>query len=323
MKPTLSDVHVNKPLTNIAVAYMQARENYVATQAFPTVPVLKQGDRYFVFDKGDLLRDEAQLRAPGTESAGSGVAIDNTPSYYCDVYAYHEDVSDQLKANADAPLSPERDSTENVMQKLMTKRERLWAASYFATSVWTTDRQGVASPTGTQFKQWDASGSDPITDIGVSKENIRALTGFMANTLVVGPLVWNILKNHSAILDRIKYTQKGIVTEQLVAPLLGVDKLLVANAIYNSAIEGQTAVMADIYGKAALLTYSAPAPSIRRPSAGYCFSWKGLIGSGEGGVRIKKFRMEHLESDRIEGEMAWQFKVVCADCGVYMYDAIS
>ena len=68
----------------------------------------------------------------------------------------------------------------------------------------------------------------------------------------------------------------------------------------------------------ALLVYAAPAPSIMKPSAGYTFAWSGLFGAGAFGNRVSSFRMEHLKSDRIEGEMAYDMKLVGADLGVYL-----
>ena len=109
--PTASDVHVNAALTNISIAYTQEAGSFVADRVFPLLQVPKQSDRYFVYDKDDFFRSEAQLRAPGTPSAGSGFGIDNTPSYFADVYAIHKDVDDQIRANSDAAINPDRDAT--------------------------------------------------------------------------------------------------------------------------------------------------------------------------------------------------------------------
>ena len=78
--PTNSAVHVDAALTNISVAFLQNANNFVAGRVFPNVAVSKQSDRYFVFDRGDFNRDEAEVRAPGTESAGGGYNLDNTPT---------------------------------------------------------------------------------------------------------------------------------------------------------------------------------------------------------------------------------------------------
>ncbi len=71
-QPTVADVHINRPLTDVSVAFMQNATDFVADRVFPTVPVAKQSDLYFVYEREDWYRSQAERRAPGTESAGSG-----------------------------------------------------------------------------------------------------------------------------------------------------------------------------------------------------------------------------------------------------------
>jgi hypothetical protein len=59
------------------------------------------------------------------------------------------------------------------------------------------------------------------------------------------------------------------------------------------------------------------------PSAGYTFSWTGLLGSGAEGGRISKFRMEHLKADRIELEQAFDLKLVAADLGYFFNTVVA
>jgi hypothetical protein len=91
MQPTQSQVHVDRPLTNASTAYMQSNDKFIATRVAPIVPVEKQTDKITVYNKNDFLRDEAQKRADGTESAGSGYGL-NTTGYSCDVFALHKDI---------------------------------------------------------------------------------------------------------------------------------------------------------------------------------------------------------------------------------------
>ena len=58
--PTFSDVHVNRPLTNISVAWIQEESAFIADKVFPSVAVQKQSDRYFVYFREDWYRDEAR-----------------------------------------------------------------------------------------------------------------------------------------------------------------------------------------------------------------------------------------------------------------------
>jgi hypothetical protein len=324
--PLRSDVHVNVPLTNISIAYIQDADNFVASQVFPNIPVPKQSDRYFTYSKEDWFRDEAQLRAAGTETAGGGYSIDNTPTYFANVYGLHKDVDDQIRANADIPLDMDRDGTEWLTQQLLIRRERVWASNYFHTTVWGTDLVGVpaAAVPGTSFIQWDNANSNPIEDIVYAGTEIEQNTGFAPNTLVLSPYVFNALKNNADILDRIKYTQRGILTTDILAALFEVDNVMVARSAFNSAAQGATGVFDFIIStKSALLCYANPRPSILTPSAGYTFSWTGYLGAGNAGNRIKTFRMEHLSADRIEAEMAFDSKLISADLGVFFSACIA
>src|SRR5690554_4523754 len=96
--PTPSDVHVNRPLTTMSLAFMQSADGFVADRVFPNIPVMKQSDTYFTYDRGYFNRVEMKKRAPSTESAGGGYAI-GTDSYNAQVYAFHKDIDDQLRAN--------------------------------------------------------------------------------------------------------------------------------------------------------------------------------------------------------------------------------
>ena len=134
-QPTQNDVHVDAILTNMSIAFMQESDNFVASRAFPSVPVQKQSDKFFTYTQADFFRDNVQPRADGTESAGSGYGL-STSSYSALVYALHKDIGDQVRANSDAPLSPDMDATRYLTQQMLIKQEIDWASSYFATSVW-------------------------------------------------------------------------------------------------------------------------------------------------------------------------------------------
>jgi len=319
-QPTASDVHVNAPLTSISIAFLQDQKEFIADQVFPMVPVQKQSDRYYVYDKDAWFRTDAQVRAPSTESAGGGFTVDNTPTYYCAVRAFHKDVDDQIRANADPVINLDRDATEFVTRDLMLRKELDWASKYFTTGVWTGSSTGTDVTPGTL---WDAGGSTPIEDMRAELIATKRNTGFRANIVAMGEEVWNVLQDHPDFLDRIKYTQRAIVTVDLLAAVLGVDKVVIGGAVQNTANEGAADNLQFIFGKNVLLVYAAPRPSLMLPSGGYTFAWTGLFGANAAGSRILRFRMEHLKSDRVEGESAYDQKVVAAECGAFMSGVIS
>ena len=70
-QPTASDVHVNMPLTIISIAWRQDQSEFVADQVFPNVPVQKQADRYYVYDRDNWFRAQAEKRGLAQESAAA------------------------------------------------------------------------------------------------------------------------------------------------------------------------------------------------------------------------------------------------------------
>jgi len=315
-QPTPGDVHIDQPLTNISIAYLQDAAGFVADKVFPNIPVQKQSDKYFVFDRGMFNRDQMEKRAPATESQGVGYSV-GSDNYFADVWALHHDIPDQRRANADSPLQPDREATELLSHQALIKRETEWVDNYFKAGVWTTDV--------TPATLWDAADSTPVEDVETGKEVIGESTGFEPNVLVVSRKVWGVLRNHPDIVDRVKYGQTGpgpaIVDTQAVAAVFGVDRILVSRAIQNTAAEGATNAHSYIAGKNALLAYAAPSPGLMTPSAGYTFSWTGYTGAGAQGQRISRFRMEQLRADRVEVEMAFDQKLVAADLG-YFFNAV-
>lgn len=320
-QPTRGDVHVNRPLTNISIAFIQDARDFMAGSIFPEVPVMKQSDRYFEYAKKQWFRANAKKRAPSTESAGGGFKIKNDSTYFADVFAIHMDVSDQLRANQDNPINLDRDATRWVSQQLLLKREIEWASEHFQTGTWT------GSTTGTDIvptTKWDAAGSDPVDDVLEQKEAMKERTSFMPNKLTVTPQVHRALKSNAAILDRIKHTERAVITEDILASLFEVEEYRVARATRDTAGEGLAEAMQFVFGtEQALLSHAPSSPSIMTPSAGYTFVWRGLFGAGQNGNRIKRFRMEALESDRVEGEMSWDQKQIASDLGCFFNDILS
>lgn len=334
--PTINSVHINRPLTNISIAWRQSQIDFVADRVFPIIPVSKQSDLYYVYDRSYWYRSEMQLRAPGTESAGGGFKV-TTDNYYCPVYALHKDIDDQIRSNEDAPLSLERDSVEWLNLQAMIKKEQLFATSFLTGGVWSYEYDGVSSsPTATSsldptsdannnVLQWNDASSTPIEDIRRAKTYVKEKTGYMPNILTIGQKVYDALVDHPDVIDRIKFGQTpgapAMAGREVLAKLFEVDEVNIASGVNNTAAEGATEANSFIVGKHALLTYRPPRPSILTPSAGYTFGWTGYLGGGVGAFQISKFRMEHLKSDRVEGELAYAQKKVAGDLG-FFFDGI-
>ena len=324
--PTMQNAHIDRALTNVSVSYLQDASAFIADKVFPILPVKRQSDVFYKYKKEDFMRDEAQVRGAATESAGSDYGVEASDPYYCRKHAFHKDVTPEERANYDEPLDADKDATDFVTQKMLIRREMQWASSFFKTGVWGTEIAGVESgAAANQTLKWSLATSNPIKDITEAAVKMASETGYKPNTLVLSPFAFNALKNHEDILDRIKYTQKGIVTDDLLATLFEVEHVYVAWSVVNSAAKGADANVNFIMGKHALLCYSNPRPALRKPSAGYIFAWTGLEGSGAYGNRIVRLPMDMLGlgTERIEGEIAFDAKQICADLGVFFQDIVA
>jgi hypothetical protein len=99
---TPSNVHIDQPLSNLTLAYVQEQTNFIADKVFPTVGVQKQSDKYYIYDRANMNRaGDVQKLAPRTEVNRIGQSISND-SYFADVYGLGMDFDEQTLANEDA-----------------------------------------------------------------------------------------------------------------------------------------------------------------------------------------------------------------------------
>lgn len=324
IQPDIGSVHVNRPLTNISVAFMQDAEAYVADRVWPNIPVDMRSDSYYVFDRKFWLRDDMKERSPGTESQGTGFET-STDSYLCKWFSLHTDIPDVVRANADSPINLDRENTSLLVNKALLKREKTWAAKALTGSSWTLTRTGVASgPTSAQFVHWSAAAADPVADVIKWKTEIQLtnFTGLIPNYLVIGQEVYDKLLTCPAILDRLKYGQTAgkaaQVTREAISQLFGLE-LFVGAAVEVTSAEGAGSVTAaTVVGKSGLIGYRPSAAGLMTASSGYTFSWRGFTGMTAMGHRIKKMRADLLSSDRIEIDMAYDQKVISPDLGTFL-----
>jgi len=115
--------------------------------------------------------------------------------------------------------------------------------------------------------------TDPNSDpIGVIKTGIRAIkrtTGRKPNVCAISGDVWEVLSEHPKVLEKIKYVATAVLTPEDFAKLIKVDRVVVGEAVHEQAGE-----LKDIWSKAIVLAYVAPASkeqkqNIYEPSFGY------------------------------------------------------
>lgn len=319
MQPRTRDVHVDKILTNISIAFRNRM--YIADMIFPDVRVEYQSDKYYIFPLEEWFRDEAQKRAPGGRSVGGGFPL-STDSYFAEEIAYHTLLEDEVKQNADAVLRMEAAKTNFVTEKIFLNREIKVSDIVFDSANW----ENSVTLSGTD--QWDDyDNSDPIDDLETAIDTVEEETGQLVNTIVMGREVWRGLKHHPQLLDRLPLTGLKTATLQTLTALLADQgdeqiqlRVLVGAARKNDNARGATdQSLTPIWGKHCWIGHVAPSPGREIPSAGYNFVWP-----DNGQVRgVRRWRDEDHHSDKIEAFTRFDQKVTGKALGYLIEDAVS
>ena len=288
---TYGEVHVNVPLSNISIAYIQDQSKFVASSVFPQIAVTNQANSYYTYNVGQFSTDEVQERAPNTETQGITLRP-STDSYNCRVYGLHIDIPDEIRMNSDSQVNLDRAVTIALTERAMLQKERHWITNFFGDGLWT----GIAD----KDVNWTASTATPIKDARDFSREMLQKTGYRPNMAVIAPRLLDFLLEAPTIIGRFDRGQTpggparaGV--EQL-ASLFNVDRVMPLEAIYNKSADPDTDDMDfTVTGTDAdmLFLYVPPSsPGMMTPSAGYTFNWTRYTRANDRGIRVRKFRME-------------------------------
>jgi hypothetical protein len=316
------------PLTNFSVAQMQADGVFIARKVLPTIPVAQQGAPYYVYPRGEWLRDEAKPLARGSESAGGGWTL-SKDTYFANVYAFHKDNDDQDYANANATrvINLDQDATQYVTRKMQLLEDNQFAQKFMPDSggVWDVELTGEASsPSTNQFLQWGDADATPIEDITNQVISITQRTGgFKPNYLIVPPTVYNALRRHPSIVALYQYSQPGIITAEMLARVFDIDQVLVAYTVANLAAEGAADDFQFLFGDNALLGYFGTGPGPKQETAAAMFTWTDMDGASALGTRVDRYRIPQIHSVRIEGFAAFDMKPIDTAAATLFIDTLA
>lgn len=306
-----NDLHIDRALTNVSAKYRNT--NFIADKIFPNVSVKKESDVLNVYGK-DGFKLPQTLRAAKSESKNATWNV-GTTSYILEEHALKDLISDRERDNADEPLNLDIDTTEFLTDVILLRREKEVQKLCFTTTTWSQN----ASATSTARWSSLTTTSDPIGDIQTGTTIILTNAAVKPNTLVIGYDGFAALKNHPNIIERIKYSERGIVSTDLLSSLFDVANVIVGEAIIDSAAENIAASNTFVWASDALLMYVSPNPGLRQVSAGYTLN----ISSGGMSYKTKKWREEKLGGDYVEVSTMFVPKAVCTLAGYFFNNYIA
>lgn len=269
MTPSSARV-VDPVLSSIAQGYSNAE--MIASALFPSVTVPSRGGKIITFGKEDFMLYGSQ-RAPGenTKRVQFGYSSGNFA-----LVDYGLEGQVPIEVLQEGMAGPGIDHAAMAVRKvsaIMALRLEKQAADIArAAGSYAAANKNTALTGSTLWS--DLSASDPIANIETAKDAVRAATGKRPNTIVMGAAVMKSLRQHSKIIDRIKYTGRDVPTEALLASLFGVSQVLVGDAIQAT----DAGVLSDVWGKFVVVAYTALGniSDMGRPSYGYTYRLGGF-----------------------------------------------
>lgn len=266
----LEDLRVIDPvLTTLARGYMNAE--LIAIILFPFALVNKEAGKIPQFGKEafKIYNTERALRAKSNRIDPEGISM---IPYVCDEHDLEYPVDYREKDESEV-LDLDSHGAKVTSDGIRLRHEKKCAdlaqsaANYPAGNKITLAGQS-------QFS--DYVNSNPIGVIETGKEAVRAKVGKRPNVMVMGAATHKTLKNHPALLERIKYSMKGVVTLDLMKEIFGINNIVVGEAVY-AADDG---TFSDIWGDNIILAYVPEAEAGKHekeePSFGYTLRKKGM-----------------------------------------------
>jgi hypothetical protein len=239
----------NPILTKFAAGYKAV--NGIAQFVAPIVESLTPTGTLFSFGKeGFYLYDTERALRANAKKIDFHLSKD---TYACTEHALeasldYKELEAAEKYGAQEVLKLKQRSINLVQNALQVELEKAVAAYLFDATYYASGNKATLSGTS----QWsDTANSNPISAIKTGMAAARADMGVDPNTLVLGYTAFNTLIDHPAIIERVKYSMKAVITEELLAQLLNLKNVYVGRKVYST----DAGVFTDIWGDYAALIY--------------------------------------------------------------------
>ena len=280
-QPDIGAEVVRGNLQTASIAYKN--QGYIANEVYPILTLPTNKSKVTLYNRGDAYRDEAVLRARGTETDSLEYKLSttniNTKQYAAKHIVTKEDLRDAgVGGIAVPPVNLQMDAVEFNADKLDLNQE-IQVASNVTEGTWAdgnaggedADAKWVASSGNTFLTDVD-NGINTLEGNGIPRNNIRLM---MDAVTVQGVIRVSEVTTPMAYTATTAKAPGLVITSEMLASLLTIDKVVVGRAIYSTAKEkadGTDFTVARIWGATkgfAFLYYFPPRVGLKTMTAGY------------------------------------------------------
>lgn len=300
---------VDKLLTNVSNGIFPA--GYIADKLLPELTVKQKSGLIGQYGNSHL-RTSDDLIGGESQARRAEPIVRSNLTYLLQTHALEGVVTADDYANVEQPYDAEADEVAGLTHLILTNKEKAFADQMFSTSVFS----GRVTTPGTKYGN---SASDPLADFKTAQNAIVDSVGMQPNAVVMSQKVFNILKYHPQLADVLgfKYNQAGSMSVLDIANALNVEEVLIANAPYNSAKEGQADSISQIWADSILFYVKPKAAAKYQVSLGYSMKMGGLLGR-----EVYKYDLNNPPgSTGIIVQDTYQCKIVNATAG-YLLNSV-
>lgn len=285
---------------------------FVAGKVLPVFRTPKQAADYSVITKETILQRALARRAARSNYNRIDFGAKDR-NYKCEEFGLEIVVDDVERALYMSDFDAESAAMQVLGRVLALEREirvkdAVWNTTTFTGAALFTDRSGTP---------WSTASTDWIADVLNAKEKVRQNSGMVPDSLIIGPETLNNLFKNTKTKDQFKGID--VITlealERAILSVTGLRNLIVGNARYNTAAEGETFSGDDVWTKKyASVAVLAPGDgaALATPSLGRSFLW---IEDSPVDYVVEMYREEQTRGDVFRGRHNLHEKINDANFG--------
>ena len=279
-------------LGEAALEFIQSQNEFIGTQVLPIFQTKKKASIFPAITRESITREADTKRAPrGNYNRDSFQAKDR--QYACEEHGLEGPLDDSEREMYATDFDAELTTVQIVTRRVLQAQEKRIASKVFDTSVFT----GSKLFTDFSGEPWDNASSDVIAQVRAAREQVRQNCGMEPGSLIMSKANIDRLLNNDKIKGAIQYVARLTEAELLnaMADILGVKRIIVGRAIYNTAKEGKAFQGADIWSDDfAMVAVIGEGQRLSDPTVGRTFLW---TADSPENATVEQYRDDAARSD--------------------------
>ncbi len=279
-----------------AVAYEYALEasqrGFIGLNLMPIFETMLQSSDYPVITAESLLKLQETRRAARSGYNRSDFEFDSE-TFACKEYGWEEVVDDSESALYANYFDAEEVATLRAVDVILRNQEKRIADKLTSTATFGTNNVSVKWST--------ADTATPRKDVRDAKLSLRNATGLDANVFCCSKLTFDNILLTKEFSEATQYTTPALlevfeIQKKLVAQYLGVDQVLIGNAVYDGAKKGQSFSATSIWDdtKGFVARVATQPNNLKEACVGRTFLW---IEDSPENLVVEQYREEQSRGD--------------------------